>query len=200
MAAVDIKSRAREPLRPLAQLLVDIGVHPTAVTFIGLLLSALAGLSLASGHFLRAGVVLVLAGVCDIIDGDVARASDRATHAGAFLDSTIDRYSEVLVLLGALYYYLVRSPGGPEPVTACVIFVALSGSLLVSYTRARAEAIGVDCKVGLTERPERLIIIILGALFGAWTFRVAMWALAVLANVTALQRVRHVLRRVGSGR
>lgn len=170
------------------------------MTFTGLVLSVLAGLSLASGHFLRAGVVLVLAGVCDIIDGDVARASDRATPAGAFLDSTIDRYSEVVVLLGALYYYLVRSAGGPEPLTACVILIALAGSLLVSYTRARAEAIGVECKVGLTERPERLIIVILGALFGAWTFRVAMWVLAVLANVTALQRIRHVLRCVGNRR
>lgn len=196
MTPVDIKSRARKPLRPLVQLLVDIGVHPTAITFLGLLLSALAGLNLASGHFLRAGVVLLLAGVCDIMDGDVARFSDRATSAGAFLDSTLDRYSEVVVLLGALYYYLVSAPGGPEPLTACVIFAALAGSLLVSYTRARAEAIEVDCKVGLTERPERLVIIIVGALFGAWTFRIAMWLLAVLANVTALQRIRHVLSRV----
>jgi CDP-diacylglycerol--glycerol-3-phosphate 3-phosphatidyltransferase len=128
-----------------------------------------------------------------MIDGQTARAANRATTAGAFLDSTVDRYSEIAVLLGALFYFMARTHGAPEVGTAVAVFAALAGSLLVSYTRARAEAVGVSCEVGLTERPERMVILIVGALFGEGVFRVAIWVLAVLANLTAVQRIRHVL-------
>jgi CDP-diacylglycerol--glycerol-3-phosphate 3-phosphatidyltransferase len=88
---------------------------------------------------------------------------------------------------------MARTHGAPEVGTAVAVFAALAGSLLVSYTRARAEAIGVSCEVGLTERPERMVILIVGALFGEGIFRIAIWVLAVLANLTAVQRIRHVL-------
>jgi CDP-diacylglycerol--glycerol-3-phosphate 3-phosphatidyltransferase len=198
MAAGRIKSRVREFLRPAASLVADLGIPPSAITFAGLVLSAFAGLSIATGHFTRAGIILILAGLCDMIDGETARAGNRATAMGAFLDSTIDRYSEILVLAGALFYYLSRSDGAPEAVTALAVFVAMSGSLMVSYTRARAEGVGQSCAVGLTERPERMIILILGALFGPGVFRVAVWVLAVLANLTAIQRIRHVLANARS--
>jgi CDP-diacylglycerol--glycerol-3-phosphate 3-phosphatidyltransferase len=195
MAARGIKTRAREFLRPLARLVADLGISPSAITIAGLVLSAFGGWSLATGHFVRSGLLLVVAGICDVVDGATARAGNRATATGAFLDSTIDRYSEIFVFLGALVYYLVRSPHGPEVLTSLVIFLGLSGSLMVSYTRARAEAVGESCEVGIAERPERLVILIVGALFGADVFRVALWILAVLANITALHRIQHVLTR-----
>lgn len=191
-----VKQRARGLLQPAARLVADFGVPPAAITIAGLVLSILAALSLAAGHFPRAGIILLLAGACDMIDGATARAGNRTSPGGAFLDSTIDRYSETVVLLGALHYFLVRSVRGPEALTAAVILVALAGSMLTSYTRARAEAIGVQCAVGVAERSERLILLILGALLGRDVFRVAIWVLAIAAHVTAVQRIRHVLARV----
>lgn len=192
----EFKQRARDLVQPVARLVADFGVPPAAITVAGLALSVLAALSLAGGHFVRAAVILLAAGICDMIDGAAARAGNRASARGAFLDSTVDRYSETAVLLGALHYYLVSSPRGPEALTAAVILVALAGSMLTSYTRARAEAVGQDCRVGIAERPERLIILIVGALFGRDVFRVAVWILALVAHITAIQRIRHVLTRV----
>jgi len=173
----------------------DLGVSPSAITFVGLVLSVFSGWGIATGHFMRAGILLVFAGLCDMIDGATARAANRATASGAFLDSTVDRYSEIVILLGALFYYMARSHSAPEVGTALAVFAALAGSLMVSYTRARAEAIGQSCQIGLTERPERMIILIVGAMFGETAFRVAIWVLAVLANLTAIQRIRYVLLR-----
>jgi CDP-diacylglycerol--glycerol-3-phosphate 3-phosphatidyltransferase len=198
MSAGRLKSRLREFLGPVARLVADLGIPPAAVTYAGLVLSALSGWSLALGRFRQAGIILIVAGICDMVDGATARAGNRATPAGAFLDSTIDRYSEIVVFLGALYFYLARSHQAPEATMALAVFLALSGSLLVSYTRARAEAVGESCEVGLTERPERMIILIVGALFGHGAFRFAIWVLAVLAHLTAIQRMRHVLTRAGS--
>ena len=193
MAASGLKSKVRGLLNPAARLVADLGIPPAAITFLGLVLAAFAGWGIATGHFLRAGVLLVLAGLCDMIDGETARVGNKATAFGAFLDSTVDRYSEIVVLLGALFHYTARTHGSPEIGTVLAVFVALSGSLMVSYTRARAEAIGTSCEVGLTERPERMVILIVGALFGEGSFRVAIWVLAILANLTAVQRIRHVL-------
>jgi CDP-diacylglycerol--glycerol-3-phosphate 3-phosphatidyltransferase len=190
-----VKERARGFLKPLARLVADLGVSPTVVTIAGLLFSVLAALSLGTGHFVRAALLLILAGLCDMMDGAAARAGNRASSRGAFLDSTVDRYSDAVVLLGALHYYLVRSPAGPEALTAGVVLVALAGSMLTSYTRARAEAIGQECRVGIAERPERMILLIVGSLFGANVLRVALWILAIAAHVTAIQRIRHVLSR-----
>ena len=196
MASQGIKGRARELLGPVARFFADLGVPPSAITLAGLVLSVLSGWALATGHFPRGGVLLALAGLCDMIDGASARAGNRTSSRGAFLDSTIDRYSEIVVLLGALLFYLVRSPRSPEILTAAVVFLAAGGSLMVSYTRARAEAVGTSCEVGWAERPERVVILIVGALLGRNVFRIALWILAILSHVTALQRLRHVMGRV----
>ena len=193
MSARRLKSKVRGLLGPAARLVADLGIHPAAITFAGLVLSVFSGWGIATGHFLRAGILLILAGFCDMIDGETARAGSGATASGAFLDSTVDRYSEIVVLLGALFYYMAGTHGAPEVGTAVAVFAALAGSLMVSYTRARAEAVGTSCEVGLTERPERMVILIAGALLGAGAFRVAIWVLAVLANLTAIQRIRYVL-------
>ena len=195
MAASALKQKLRKFVGPLARFLADVGVPPDVITVAGLVLSVLAGWSLGTGHFPGAGILLILAGICDMMDGAAARAGNRATDTGAFLDSTIDRYSEIAILVGALYYYLVRSAASPETLTAVIVLLALAGSLMVSYTRARAEAIGESCKVGLAERPERLVIVIVGAFLGPNVFRVALWVLAILSHLTALQRIQHVLKR-----
>ena len=194
----EVKQRARDLLQPAARLVADFGVPPAVITIAGLVLSILAALSLATGHFPRVAIILLAAGICDMIDGATARAGNRASARGAFLDSTIDRYSETAVILGALHYFLVRSPRGPESLTAAAVLVALAGSMLTSYTRARSEAIGQDCRVGIAERPERLMLLIVGALFGRDVFRVAIWILAIVSHVTAVQRIRHVLTHVRS--
>lgn len=189
-----VKSKARELLNPAVNFVAELGISPTTITVTGLILSGASGWALAVGRFLTAGILLILAGACDMIDGAAARAANRETQSGAFLDSTVDRYSEMVVLLGALVYYLTRSSAAPESLTAVLIFLALGGSLLVSYTRARAEAIGIGCEVGIAERPERLVILIIGALLGPAAFRVAIWILAIVSQITAIQRVRHVVQ------
>jgi CDP-diacylglycerol--glycerol-3-phosphate 3-phosphatidyltransferase len=194
----EVKEKARGLLRPLAQYFADLGVPPTAITVAGLVFSVLAALSIGSGHLPRAALLLVVAGVCDMIDGASARAGNRASPLGAFLDSTIDRYSDAVVLLGAMYFYLVRSSGAPEVLTASIVLAALAGSMLTSYTRARAEAIGQDCRVGIAERSERMVLLILGALFGQDALRIALWILAIVSHVTAIQRVRHIMTCVRS--
>jgi CDP-diacylglycerol--glycerol-3-phosphate 3-phosphatidyltransferase len=198
MAAPGFKRRVRDLLSPAATYAADVGIPPTAITAAGLVLSVLAATSLGTGHFFVAAILLALSGVCDMIDGAAARAGNRTSKSGAFLDSTIDRYSEIVVLLGALHYYLARSPRAPESLTASVIFVALAGSLMVSYTRARAEGIGRDGQVGIAERPERLVLLIVGALLGRNVFRIAVWILAILAHITAVQRIHYVLTRARS--
>jgi len=195
---VGLKTKARELLDPVARLAADLGISPTAITVVGLGISMIAGVALARGHFLAAGGLVLVGGLCDMTDGAVARAGDMTTRTGAFLDSTLDRYSELVVLLGALAYYLAGPNVTPEPVTAAVIFVALGGSLLVSYTRARAEAIGVECQVGIAERPERLILIIIGTLLGPAVFRIVLWILAILSHITAAQRIHHVVRSLSN--
>jgi len=197
MAVKDVKARVRSVLDPVARFAADAGATPAALTIAGLVLSGLAGLALATGRFLTAALLLVLSGLCDMLDGDVARISGRVSDEGAFLDSTVDRYSEALVLLGALFYYLFRSPAAPEGGTAVAIFLALWGSLLVSYTRARAEGLGRECTVGIAERPERVVLLIVGALLGPAVMRVVLWLLVLLAHVTAAQRVVYVLRSGG---
>ena len=129
-----IKSKARELLNPAASFAAELGISPTAITVVGFVLSVASGWALAVGRFPTAGVLLILAGICDMIDGAAARAANRATRSGAFADSTVDRYSEMVVLLGALVYYLTRSPAAPESLIAVLIFLALGGSFLVSYS------------------------------------------------------------------
>lgn len=197
MASSRIKTRARELVRPVARFVADLGIPPTAITVTGLVFAALAGLSIGGGRFPGGGVLLALSGLCDMVDGATAREGRRTSRAGAFLDSTIDRYSEVLVFLGAFVYYLARSPRGPEILTAAMVFLALAGSFLVSYVRARAEAVGETCEIGLAERPERLVVLIVGALLGAAVFRIAIWIVVIIAHFTAAQRVRYVLSRLG---
>lgn len=162
-------------------------LSPNALTMIGLFLTLGVTATLALGYLFWGGVLVLVTSLFDMLDGALARATERKSVFGAFLDSTMDRYSEALVFLGLLIYYQ-RVPG----IHYELIFVYLTivGSLMVSYTRARAEALGLECKVGMLARPERVILLSLGLIVG-W-LHVALAILALFTNVTAVQRVYHV--------
>ena len=148
----------------------------------------MAAAAFVTGHIRTGGVLLVLAGLCDFFDGSLARASGMVTPFGAFLDSVIDRYSDIVVLL-AIVVLFARTP---HTRGALVAMAGLVGSVMVSYTKARASSIGVECTIGFMERPERMICLILGALLDV--LEPALWVLAVLANLTALQRIAFTWR------
>jgi phosphatidyl-myo-inositol alpha-mannosyltransferase len=165
------------------------GISPNTMTTIGLLLTLSVTATLAAGHHVWGGILVLLTSAFDMLDGALARATDRKSTFGAFFDSTVDRYTEALILLGLLLYYNRMATPGYEVVW---IYLALVGSLMVSYTRARAEALGFECKVGLFGRPERIILLSLGLLVGWVSF--ALIILAIFTNFTAAQRVYHVWR------
>jgi len=179
--------RHRETIRqwsdPVGRALFRLHLRPNHLTVIGLVVSFFAAAGFIAGHVRWAGCLLLLAGLCDLLDGALARVSGQVTAFGAFLDSVIDRYSDLIVLLGIVVLF-ARTPnvrGG------LVAMAGLVGSVMVSYTKARAESIGVACNVGLMERPERMICLVAGAILGL--LEPALWVLAVLSNVTALQRI-----------
>src|SRR3979411_1780879 len=143
------------------------------------------------GRLLPGGIILAFAGTFDILDGALARASKRSYPYGAFLDSTIDRYSEGAVYLGIAAYFLgQQGPWVRLEVLACM--AALGGSFLVSYVRARAQSLGFTCDSGLFARPERVVLTVVGLIFGGVVLYAVVFLLAVLTNLTALQRIREV--------
>ncbi len=169
----------------LARALVHLGVTPNALTYSGLILSAGAGMLFMQGAFRLAGVIVLFAGACDVLDGAVAREGELLTRLGQFLDSSLDRYADALVLGGIICHYALIQ----DLALMGAAVSALVGSLLVSYMRGRAESLIDSCKVGFWERPERCVLLMVGALL----HRVApaVWLLAVLTHVTVLQRIVH---------
>ncbi len=164
-----------------------VRVSPNVLTLVGLAVTAAAAVLIALGLLLPAGLVMLLAGSFDILDGAVARASGKTHRYGAFLDSTADRYGEGIVYLGLLYLFLVRDH---QDLPVFLIAAALLGSLLVSYVRARAQSLGFTCDVGWFARPERVVITAVGLLINQMT--IVLWILALATNATALQRVHAV--------
>ncbi len=223
-----LKHMAHSVLDPVVAALARLGLQPDHVTVAGLVLSVVAGFAFFDGQNRVAALVLSLAGVCDILDGQLARRAGRVSNYGAFLDSTLDRLAEAAVLVGIAGYYasnllglqaksqamleqvvlgeiegpialLVAQNQAVEPVTWLVLTItamlALVGSFMVSYTRARAEGLGLECKVGWFERPERIVLLIVAGLIQVfWAMSVALLLLAILSFTTAAQRVMHVHR------
>ena len=196
----DFKTRytdgARRRFFKVGVVLARRGATADMLTITGLLLQVAAVPLILSGHFKWALLVGGIGAVCDALDGAVARAGAGGTKAGAFLDSTTDRLSE-LVVSGALLVYFARHDQW-LPTVAVLVF--LGAAQMVSYSRARAEALGVECKVGFMSRPERMVGLGLGFLFSGWyvgDVSMLVWMvylLAVLTSFTVFQRVRHVLR------
>src|SRR6266852_5081025 len=158
-------------------------IHPNVLTFLGLVINMAAAALLAVGRFRLAGAVIIGAGLFDMVDGRVARETNRVTRFGGFFDSVLDRYSDLALLMGLLVYYATINRFFYIVLTAIV----MTGSVMVSYTRARAENTIPKCKVGFLERPERVVLLILGALFDRMAS--VLWVLAVLSNVTVIHRM-----------
>ena len=179
------QNRFLDLLTPLIKTLTRWGIHPNAFTLAGLVLTLAAAAALFESHLRIGGLLILAGGLCDCIDGNLARAMNKASRFGALFDSTIDRYSEFVMFLGILAYFIISN----ERMTAIVVFVALCGSVMVSYSRARAESIGFETQSGLMQRPERIVFLGLGALIHPVAFKLVIWLVAIFANLTALQRL-----------
>lgn len=180
-----LKRLAQNVLRPVSDALVKRRVHPNVLTTLGFLVAIAAGLAFFLGAVRTGGVLVILAGVFDMLDGRVARESGLASKFGSFYDSTLDRISELVIYAGLLAVFM----GSAYPWMVYVTFAAAGGALMVSYTRARAEALGIPCKVGLMQRPERVVGLGLGAMLGLRALVVVLSALAVLSILTAVERI-----------
>jgi CDP-diacylglycerol--glycerol-3-phosphate 3-phosphatidyltransferase len=170
-------------IEPIARFLTRLGLTPNAVTVLGFLLSAAVALVLATGRLTLAGLLLIATLAFDAVDGTMARTQGATSRFGAFLDSTLDRWTE-LFLYGALVWHYLQSG---QDLYVLLAVAALSTSVMVSYTRARAEGVGLPCKEGIFTRFERMVVLIVGLLFD-----VTPWALgiiALLAGITAVQRI-----------
>ena len=163
-------------------------IHPNVLTFIGLLINIGAAVLFAQGRFFAAGLVVLGAAVFDMVDGRVARATDQVTRFGGFFDSVLDLYSDLALLMGLLVYYA----GINRYLYIVLTAIVMTGSVMISYTRARSENAIPKCKVGFLERPERVVLLIIGALFDRMA--PVLWVLAVLSNVTVIHRMIYTWR------
>jgi CDP-diacylglycerol--glycerol-3-phosphate 3-phosphatidyltransferase len=163
--------------------LAQLRIHPNVLTFIGLVINIWAAFMFAAGSFRWGGVIVIGAGLFDMVDGRVARETNRVTRFGGFFDSVLDRYSDLGVLVGLLVYYSSINRNFYVVLTAIV----MTGTVMVSYTRARAENLIPRCKVGFLERPERVVLIIVGALFNCMAQ--VLWVIAVLSKITVVSRM-----------
>ena len=172
--------------------LANLHIHPNILTLIGMVINIFATVLFAKGIFTWAALVIMFAGIFDIVDGEVARRTQRDTKFGAFFDSVVDRYSDLLLLLGLIIWYAKINRIFYVGLTGLVLI----GAVLTSYSRARAESLIPACKVGFLERPERIVLLIIGAL----TDRMAavLWVMAILANWTVSQRIWYTWRELSA--
>ncbi|MBU1261864.1 CDP-alcohol phosphatidyltransferase family protein [bacterium] len=179
-------------LRPVVVLLNTFKVSCDALSLIGLFWAVAAGFFFAKGNLLAGGLLIIVSGIFDLMDGELARFSHKETRFGAFLDSSLDRYGDAAILCGIIYHFRFSS------IYLVLGLATLVGAFLTSYTRARAEAFIDKCSVGLIERPERLILIILGGLFQGMEW--VLWLLAILGNLTVIQRIIYIKKAFSSQR
>ena len=187
-----IGAGGKQILDSIVEGLSRLRVHPNILTLIGLLINIFAMILFANGIFFWAGLVIVFAGIFDIVDGEVARRTGRVTKFGAFFDSVIDRYSDMLLLLGLVIWYARINRIFYVGLTGLVLI----GSVLTSYTRARAESLIPACKVGFLERPERIVLLIIGSLWDRMA--AVLWVIAILSNWTVSQRIWYTWRETSA--
>jgi CDP-diacylglycerol---glycerol-3-phosphate 3-phosphatidyltransferase len=190
----NLREQMTRALVPVLDLFVRAGFSPNGMTTFGFLVTVSAGISFFYGNLQVGGFLVLAGGFLDVVDGYIARSTGRVSAFGSFYDSTLDRVSEVIVFLGVFSLYLGNEPNIGEPWMVYVVALAMAGSLLVSYTRARAEAMGIDCRVGLMQRAERILLLGIATLaFGSWRSGMVltwvMFAMAILTNLTALYRI-----------
>ena len=184
--------------RPVAGALAKMGVSPNMVTMAGLVGAGISAWLISEGMLWAGGIVMLIAGVLDLFDGALARSTGQDSAFGALLDSVVDRVSEIVVLLGLLIFY-ARADSLEGTV---LVYLAVGGSLMVSYLRARSEGLGIDCKVGIMTRPERVAALGFGLIVGHWVPVVMLIVLGVIAGLTILttaQRLFHTGRSLNAG-
>jgi CDP-diacylglycerol--glycerol-3-phosphate 3-phosphatidyltransferase len=165
-------------------------INPNLLTFTGVLISFWAAWNFSQGRFFRGGLIVILAGLFDMLDGEVARVSRTTTRFGAFYDSVIDRYSDIIILQGLMVWYARQQMLG----YVVLVGVVFMGAVMTSYTRARAESLIPKCKVGFMERPERIVLLIIGGL--ANRMEAVLWVLAILGNWTVFSRIYYTWREL----
>ncbi|MFY9607026.1 MAG: CDP-alcohol phosphatidyltransferase family protein [Blastocatellia bacterium] len=178
-------------------------ISPNALTFIGLLINIGCGVLYGYGMFFKAGLLMILANVFDMLDGQVARLRGRVTRFGGFFDSVMDRYSDIIVYVGIMVFY-ARDTEKHSTLLVALTGLALVGSVMVSYSRARAESLDIACKVGFLERPERVVLLIVGSLTeigpasNPFLHKMpqVLWVLAVLSHWTVVHRIYHTWREL----
>jgi phosphatidylglycerophosphate synthase len=175
--------------KPFAPVAKYIPLSPNALSITGLIITAVAFFVIPF-DLTAGGILVAVGGAFDVLDGFIARATGKRTTFGAFLDSTLDRYSDSLLILGVSWYFYMINDIAGIVISAC----ALVGALVTSYARARAEGLGIECNVGILERPERVVIISVGCITG-WILA-AMLIICVLGHITVIQRITHVYKRL----
>ena len=187
-----VSDRLRRIFAPLlakvAGVLDALGLTPNALTIIGLVLNLAVAAVLATGHLRVGGALVLVASLFDGLDGALARHTGKVSKFGSFFDSTLDRYAEAALFTGLVWYFTTIG----ARTEAVLAVVALFGSLAVSYTRARAEGLGLACSVGILTRAERIVVLSVGLVAGLPL--ITLWVLAILTHVTAIQRMVHVYR------
>jgi CDP-diacylglycerol---glycerol-3-phosphate 3-phosphatidyltransferase len=174
----------------IVKILTHFKINPNFITFIGVLISFWAAWEFGYGNFFRGALVIILAGFFDMLDGEVARVTRTVTPFGAFYDSVIDRYSDTIILQGLMVYYARHQMLG----YVVLIGIVFMGAVLTSYARARAESMIPTCKVGFMERPERIVLLIIGGLFHR--MEAVLWVLAVLGNWTVINRIYYTWKEL----
>lgn len=187
-----LRARFKNVINPVAGFLNRLGIAPNTLTLTGLIGNFIGAMFLARGSFLVGGLILLVMGPLDALDGAMARLRGETSKFGAFVDSVTDRYSELIIFAGLLYYYMQQA----QWVWAGLVFIAASGSVLVSYTRARAEGLGYHAKGGMLTRVERFAILIPSLVINVPKLGIAV--VAIFANITALQRILSVRKQARS--
>lgn len=189
-----LRDTFQKPLNSIATFLKRLGVTPNAITIVGLLVNVAAAALIATGRITAGGLVLLVGAPMDALDGALARLNGKPVPFGAFLDSVVDRYAELILFAGLLFHFLLVGN-----LTACMLtFTAAAGSVLVSYVKARAESLGFECKVGLFSRVGRMVVLIPCLIFNIPI--AALWILAPLTHVTAIHRFWHVQKQALSSK
>ena len=182
------------PLRAIINVCIALRISPNVLTFVGLLINVAAAWQLAYGRFVTAGFIIIVANIFDFIDGKVARETHAETKFGGFWDSVIDRFSDIALFIGLIYLYSSLRRTDYVMITA----LAMMFAIMTSYTRARAESLISKCKVGFMERPERIVLFMIGA----FTNRMAavMWVIGVLSVFTVADRIIYTYRELKGAR
>ena len=188
MNKAHIEASTRRTVERLVAPLARTGIDPNALTVAGLLVSAVTAVCIGFGWTLAGGLLVMVTGGFDMLDGAVARVSGNGSRFGAFLDSTLDRWAEGLIFTGLVWYFVAQD----ARIEVVLAVTTMVGSMLISYTRARAEGLGLTCDVGVFQRPERLLVLGIALLGPAWLLSAGLWLMSVATQLTAVQRILHV--------